>query len=193
MSHNQSNQPGKDIFKASVSSRSGSQAKSKNKPENNNRQEIPDNSRNKSGNLDIIQEDNVEMKDEVWLNEINQKRIAAELNPLNVVYCKNCHAVNKHFEWDCPSIICKICAKGHITYECPNKPKICQWCGKDINPLNYDNVIKIPHKNFGDCPKRSFYYAKRFIKCLICKKLGHTAVNCRFKNTRKYNQNYKKK
>lgn len=126
------------------------------------------------------------------LDSINKARKELGLRPLSNLYCRICKK-DDHSTKTCPERKCAICAAKHDTRTCPKRPKICQYCNQDLNKNNYGTGKAPPHSDFFDCPKKKMLIAKRFVRCLFCKKIGHIAMNCRSRkqNINKFgNQNY---
>lgn len=145
---------------------------------------IKANNKNNEENMDLDVN-----KDKNWLENINNNRKNVGLGKISDVYCKVCKTTGKHFMRDCEKLVCKICGEKHLTRLCEKRPKICQYCGTDVNIKNYKEGKKPLHTNFFDCPKKSIYLAKKFARCIICKQPGHIALNCKFKNNNNFNRN----
>lgn len=121
------------------------------------------------------------------LKQINEERKRIGLRPFENVYCKICKKYNEHVPWLCPDYTCYICRdKGkHFANNCPKKPRICQWCKNDLNPLNVPQG-KIAHEDFQSCPNRPTIIFTKRTKCILCKRFGHVAQDCNFSNANTY-------
>lgn len=128
------------------------------------------------------------------LKQINEERKKIGLRPFENVYCKICKKYNEHVPWLCPDYTCYICrAKGqHFANNCPNKPRICQWCKNDLNPKNVPEG-KTAHTDFQNCPNRPTIIFTKRTRCILCKRFGHVALDCNFSNANTYyNFNFKR-
>ena len=189
MSKNNSKNPSKDSQRINIKSSSKGSQNNKNYSEDIN---TNSNNNNILGiNDDIIMQDNtiennfnqIKMS-EAKLKEINNQRKNVGLKPFENIYCKICKKYNSHVPWLCPDYTCYICRdKGkHFASNCPNKPRICQWCKSDLNPNNGTPA----HTDFQNCPSKPMIIFTKRIRCLLCKRYGHVAKDCNFSNANIY-------
>jgi len=99
-------------------------------------------------------------------SKYNENRANAGLPPIQIVWCRICRTVNKHFWWNCPNIRCKICNAAHPTFTC-KLYYACQWCGST------EHISQMCNNPSGEILKGS---TRR--RCYRCGRFGHIASSC---------------